>query len=91
MPAGLPNTVAASWAVAARPADAVPRSEVRISYTQKPAAVGAGADSMTPAAKAAPQMIWTRTGASSQWVLGRRPMHVPPDWRKRFRPFQARA
>ena len=37
MPAGLPNTVAASFALAARPADAVPRSGVPISYIQKPA------------------------------------------------------
>jgi hypothetical protein len=47
MPAGLPNTVAASWALAARPADAVPRSGVPISYTQNPAAVAGAADSIT--------------------------------------------
>ena len=43
MPAGLPNTVAASLASAARPADAVPRSGVPISYSQKPPALAGDA------------------------------------------------
>jgi hypothetical protein len=56
MPAGLPNTVAASLALAARPADAVPRSGVPISYSQNPAASAGDTDSVAPAQSAAPQM-----------------------------------
>jgi hypothetical protein len=56
MPAGLPNTVAASFALAARPADAVPRSGVPISYIQKPAAIAGDADSMLPAKNPAAQV-----------------------------------